>query len=133
MIELWPVAAARKSLGRLAVILRLAVTLLTIALLASCGSLRTEKGDTCLASEAGIPLSQPRFFKVPSLERPVRFSEPVETDLYVTPRNLPFVRNLLTSINLRTQTNPQRRYHVLALSAGGEVGAFGAGVLAGWK
>jgi Patatin-like phospholipase len=112
---------------------RLALPLLTIALLAGCGSLRAEKGDTCLAIEAGIPLPQPQFFKLPSVTRAVRFSEPVESELYVTPRNLPFVRNLLASIKIRTQAEPQRPYHVLALSAGGEVGAFGAGILAGWK
>lgn len=111
----------------------LALTLLTIVLLAGCGSLRTEKGETCLAIEAGIPLPQPQFFKLPSVERPVRFSVPVESELYVTPRNLPFVRNLLASIELRAQAEPRRPYHVLALSAGGEVGAYGAGVVAGWK
>ena len=107
--------------------------LLTLALLAGCESPRAEKGATCLAIEAGEPLPLPRYLRLPTVQRAVRFSQPVESELYVTPRNLPFVRNLLASIEMRAPAKSRRPYHVLALSAGGEVGAYGAGVLAGWK
>ena len=108
--------------------------LLLTGLAGGCGSPRVEKGETCRAVEAGQEISQPPYSTMPLTYRVTRFSQPVERELYVTPRNTPFIRNLLDSITLRTRATPRRRpYQVLALSAGGQVGAYGAGVLAGWK
>jgi hypothetical protein len=94
---------------------------------------RSDKGETCRAVEAGQPVWQPPYSTQPISRRVIRFSQPVERELYVTTRNVPFVRNLLDSVRVRTRAKPGRPYHVLALSAGGEGGAYGAGVVAGWK
>ena len=107
--------------------------ILLLIALAGCGLPRAEKGATCRAVEAGQPVPQPPYSTLPISRRTIRFSQPVERELYVTTRNVPFVRNLLDSFVVRTRAKPGRPYHVLALSAGGQVGAYGAGVVAGWK
>jgi hypothetical protein len=106
---------------------------LLLVALAGCGLPRAEKGGTCRAVEAGQPIPQPPYSTLPISRRVIRFTQPVERELYVTTRNVPFVRDLLASIAARTRAKPGRPYHVLALSAGGQVGAYGAGVVAGWK
>src|SRR3979409_20820 len=105
--------------------------LLLLIVLAGCGLPRAEKGATCRAVEAGQPVPQPPYSTLPISRRTIRFSQSVERELYVTTRNVPFVRNLLDSFVVRTRAKPGRPYHVLALSAGGQVGADGAGGVAG--
>ena len=107
--------------------------ILLLIVLAGCGLPRVEKGATCRAVEARQPVPQPPYSTLPISRRVIRFTQPVERELYVTTRNVPFVRNLLDSLAVRTRAKPGRPYHVLALSAGGQVGAYGAGVVAGWK
>ena len=82
--------------------------LLLLIALAGCGLPRAEKGATCRAVEAGRPVPQPPYSTLPISRRAIRFSQPVERELYVTTRNVPFVRNLLDSFVLRTRAKQGR-------------------------
>src|SRR3981081_960839 len=105
--------------------------ILLLLVLVGCGLPRVEKGATCRAVEARQPVPQPPYSTLPISRRVIRVTPPVGRELYVTTRNVPFVRNLLDSLAVRTRAKPGRPYHVLALSAGGHGGGGGAGGGAG--
>ena len=101
-------------------------------LLGACGSPRPE-GDTCKLVNAGrhpafvgpvpIPRGKPPS-QTPSVEgRQFRIPAP----------DTIFVKNLIESLRASPRGRASRAYSVLAITAGGQVGAYGAGVLAGWK
>ena len=101
--------------------------------LVGCGGPRPEKGASCTASP-----QQPTAATMPFAEGPAAGSAPLlsqrrstalpsgNSTLELDKRNDVFLRDLLDSIE-----HGSGPYHVLALSAGGQWGAYGAGVLAG--
>ena len=101
--------------------------------LVGCGGPRPEKGASCTASP-----QQPTAVTMPFAEGPAAGSAPLlsqrrstallsgNSTLELDKRNDVFLRDLLDSIE-----HGSGPYHVLALSAGGQWGAYGAGVLAG--
>jgi hypothetical protein len=95
--------------------------------LLGCGGPRP-KGESCHATSASFVGIAP-FGAAPTARTLLQRRTVVQPDssiLEVDRRNESFIRDLLDSID--HGTGP---YHVLALSAGGQWGAYGAGVLAG--
>jgi predicted patatin/cPLA2 family phospholipase len=98
-------------------------------LIAACGSTRSEKGTACLTAEPEPPPFVPAAPITPgvaSLAAPPRYAPSAESQMDMGPGNQGFMRNLMSSIE--SGNGP---YRVLALSAGGQWGAYGAGVMAG--
>jgi hypothetical protein len=119
-----------KTVPRLGVHMRIWCKMAVIACLSlvGCGGPRPEKGAICTAPQQSLIAAA--VLAPPSTLRNVQSrqaSGPAGvSDLEVDPSNNVFVADLLDSISYGTGP-----YHVLAVSAGGQWGAYGAGVLAG--
>ncbi len=101
--------------------------------LASCDAPRPQ-GQTCQAVKTGVPaeaavaaVGRPAG-KPPSAAGGDTAPPPVR---HVNRRNNPYIRDLLNAHRERQQRAPGRPTRVLAISAGGQWGAYGVGVLTG--
>jgi hypothetical protein len=105
--------------------------LIALLFLGGCGSPRPE-GETCKLVRAG---GLPAFagpIPVPRNRPPIQTL--TEGRLFRVPGpNAAFVRNIVETLHTAMRARGSRSYKLLTITAGGEVGAYGAGVLAGWK
>ena len=110
----------------------LGALVIALALLGACGSPRPE-GDTCKLVNAG---RHPAFVgpvPIPRGKPPSQTPSAEGRQFRVPAPDTIFVKNLIESLRTTSRGRASRAYSVLAITAGGQVGAYGAGVLAGWK
>jgi len=101
--------------------------------MAGCGGPRPQQGAICTSPQgtttptSAVVVPQPAPVSAPSAPRPQPTASPnAGSTLEVDPANDAFIRDLLDSTH-----QGKGHYKVLAISAGGQWGAYGAGVLAG--
>jgi hypothetical protein len=100
--------------------------------LGACGSPRPE-GDTCKLVHTG---GRPGFvgpIPNPRGKPPIQTPSAPNRQFRIPAPNAAFVRNLVDSLRTTMRMRSSRSYNLLAISAGGQIGAYGAGVLTGWK
>src|SRR5438067_13547019 len=101
-------------------------------LLGACGSPRPE-GETCKLVNAG---RHPAFVgpvPIPRGKPPSQTPATEGRQFRIPAPDTNFVKNLIESLRTTSRGRASRAYSVHAITAGGQVGAYGPGGLAGWR
>lgn len=103
---------------------------------AACGSTRTaeQMGKVCDGPSGGAMIAASSSTSAPAPYLPpatIAAAASPSRDLTLDPRNAPLVTGLAQSMAMRAGPRPGKNYYVLAISAGGQWGAYGVGILVG--